>query len=365
MKKSKLFQQWGTFRKGQDAQSIQLSFASHLEYSLGKDEHTATALDRYLALALAVRDRLMRRWIQTQQTYYTEDVKRVYYLSLEFLMGRALENNLINLGIYDGISRRPCTSLGLDLDDLAGRRSRTPGLGNGGLGRLAACFLDSMATLEHPGLRLRHPLRVRHLRPGDPRRLARWSGPTTGCASATPGRSPAPRTSSPVHFDGRTEHDRRARRRAARCAGSTPSDVLGMPYDIAHRRLRQRHRQHPAAVAGPGLQRVRPGRLQRRRLPDGGRGEERLREHLQGALPERRAHRMGKELRLQQQYFFVSCSLHDIVRPLPEDPPRRSTSFPDKVAIQLNDTHPAIAIAELMRMLLDEHGLDWDKAWDI
>ena len=150
MKKSKLFQPWGrTFRKGQDAQSIQLSFASHLEYSLCKDQYTATTRDLYLSLALAARDRLIERWLRTQQKYYTENVKRVYYLSAEYLLGRVLVNNLINLGLYEG-KPQPCTS---DRSS-RGARGEEPdmGLGNGGLGRLAACFLDSLATLEIPAI---------------------------------------------------------------------------------------------------------------------------------------------------------------------------------------------------------------------
>ena len=150
MKKSKLFQSWGTFRKGLDAQSIQLSFASHLEYSLSKDQHTSTNRDLYHSLALAARDRLIERWIKTQQNYYTDDVKRVYYLSAEYLMGRALVNNLINLDMYDGNPQghgrarpRPRRA--------RRTRSRTPASATAASAAWPPASSTRMAALEMPG----------------------------------------------------------------------------------------------------------------------------------------------------------------------------------------------------------------------
>jgi len=149
MKNSELFKNWGVFRKGMNAASILLSFANHLQYSLSKDQYTATMYDLYYSLALSARDRLIERWIRTQQLYYKHNVKRIYYLSAEYLMGRALVNNLVNLGMYEE-TKKAMESLHID-PELLFQEEPDMGLGNGGLGRLAACFLDSMATLELPG----------------------------------------------------------------------------------------------------------------------------------------------------------------------------------------------------------------------
>lgn len=148
MNNEKLFQGWTNFKKGMDKEALKTALQSHLEYTLSKDQHTATMRDVYHALALAVRDRMMERWLRTQREYYERDVKRVYYFSAEYLLGRVLINNLINLGIYDE-ARAALHELDLDLNELA-EQEPDPGLGNGGLGRLAACFMDSMAALEIP-----------------------------------------------------------------------------------------------------------------------------------------------------------------------------------------------------------------------
>ncbi len=226
MKKSKLFQSWGTFRKGLDTQSIQLSFANHLEYSLSKDQYTATNRDLYLSLALAARDRLIERWIKTQQKYYTADVKRVYYLSAEYLMGRVLINNLINLGIYEE-TRQAMQELNIDLEELAGQEPDM-GLGNGGLGRLAACFLDSLATLELPavgyGIRYEFGIFDQEIR-----NLAQVELPENWLqATATPGRSPGRRYIFTVHFYGRVKQVALPDG-GTRASGSTPATWSASP----------------------------------------------------------------------------------------------------------------------------------------
>ncbi len=312
-----------------------------------------------MAVADAVRDRMMRHWLQTQQTYYRSDAKRVYYLSLEFLMGKALENNLLNLGLLDNM-KAALASLGTELSDLFVQEPDA-GLGNGGLGRLAACFLDSMATLALPaygyGIRYEYGIFDQEIRDGwqveRPEEWLRFGNPWEIARSEN---------QVPVSFFGRTERyggpDGRERVRWI-----DAKRVLGMAYDTP--------------IAGFRNSTVNTLRLWRARSPaefdlaDFNAGDylaavedKNVSENISKVLYPNDLTVMGKELRLQQQYFFVACSLHDIVaRHLKVHP--GFDDFPDKVALQLNDTHPAIAIAELMRILLDDHGLEWAKAWSI
>ena len=345
-------------RTAVDLDSLRRSFLDHLQFSQGKDEHTATALDRFFSLSYAVRDRLMRRWIQTQQAYYQSDAKRVYYLSLEFLMGKALESNLINLNLYDG-ARDALSGIGLDLADLLGEEPDA-GLGNGGLGRLAACFLDSMATLGLPaygyGIRYEFGIFDQDIRDG-------WQveRPEEWLRYGNPWEVARPEYEVPVSFYGRTEagHDEDGKYRVR---WVDARHVLGTPFDTP--------------IAGYRNGTVNTLRLWRARassdldLADFNRGDylaavedKNLSENISKVLYPNDLTVMGKELRLQQQYFFVACSIHDIVtRHLKTH--EGLDSLADKVAIQLNDTHPAIAIAELMRVLVDESGLEWDRAWE-
>jgi starch phosphorylase len=346
-------------RTATDVEALRRSFADHLQYAQGKDEHSATDLDRYLAVAGAVRDRMMRRWIQTQQAYYRSDAKRVYYLSLEFLMGKALENNLINLGLHDNM-KAALAGLGLDLPDLLAQETDA-GLGNGGLGRLAACFLDSMATLALPaygyGIRYEFGIFDQEIRDG-------WQveRPEEWLRFGNAWEIPRPEYQVPVHFYGRTERANDGNGRL-QVRWVDTRRVLGMPYDTP--------------IAGYRNGTVNTLRLWRARaseefdLTDFNAGDylkavedKNLSENISKVLYPNDLTVMGKELRLQQQYFFVSCSLHDIVmRHLKTHD--GFDDFADKVAIQLNDTHPAIAVPELQRVLVDEHGLEWDRAWGI
>ena len=346
-------------RTATDVDSVRRAFADHLQFSQGKDEHSATALDRYFAVADTVRDRMMRRWVQTQQHYYRSDAKRIYYLSLEFLMGKALESNLINLGLLDTM-RDALNALGIDLEHLYGQEPDA-GLGNGGLGRLAACFLDSMATLALPaygyGIRYEFGIFDQEIRDGwQVERPEEWLRFGNAWEVARP------EYQVPVQLYGRTEHtqDEKGRHRVR---WVDTRRVLGMPYDTP--------------IGGYRNNTVNTLRLWRARasreldLGDFNRGdylaaveEKNVSENISKVLYPNDLTVMGKELRLQQQYFFVACSIHDILmRYLKERD--GFDAFPDKVAIQLNDTHPAIAIAELMRMLVDVHALPWEKAWDI
>lgn len=345
-------------RTGLDKETLQRAYAEHLQYTQGKDEHSATALDRYQALAHAVRDRLVRRWIQTQQAYYKADAKRVYYLSLEFLMGRAMGNNLISLGIEEE-TRAAMAELGLSLTDLL-EQEPDAGLGNGGLGRLAACFLDSMATLQLPaygyGIRYEFGIFEQEIRNG-----YQVERPEEWLAFGNPWEIERPEYQVPVRFFGHTEQrvvDGQEKR--VWVDGQT---VLGIPYDTP--------------IAGYRNGTVNTLRLwQSKASKDLDLADFNAGDYL-GAVEDKNDSEtiskvlypndltvMGKVLRLKQQYFFVACSLADIVRRHLKVHPDFST-FSDKVAIQLNDTHPAIAIAELMRIFVDEHGMGWDEAWDI
>jgi glycogen phosphorylase len=345
-------------RTGMDLDTLRRAFADHLQFSQGKDEHTATALDRFFAVAYTVRDRMMHRWIQTQQAYYKADTKRIYYLSLEFLIGRLLANNLINLGMYDTM-KQALADLGLDLNDLL-EHETDAGLGNGGLGRLAACFLDSMATLALPaygyGIRYEFGIFDQDIQNG-----YQVERPEEWLRFGNPWEMPRPEYQVPVHFYGRTE-------KRADASGKLKSywvdtrKVLGMPHDTP--------------VAGYQSNSVNTLRLWRARaseeldLADFNAGdylaaveEKNLSENISKVLYPNDLTVFGKELRLQQQYFFVACSIADIVRRYlkTRDDFR---DFSSKVAIQLNDTHPAIAVPELMRVLIDEQNLDWDTAWE-
>ncbi len=346
-------------RTGMDRESLRRAFAAHLQCSLGKDEHTATIRDRFIAVSHAVRDRLMNRWIETQQSYYKADSKRVYYLSLEFLMGRALGNNLLNLGMEEAM-RSVLADLGVDLNDLL-EQEADAGLGNGGLGRLAACFLDSMATLGLPaygyGIRYEFGIFDQDIRNG-----YQVEKPEEWLRFGNPWEFPRPEYMVPVHFHGRTERPAGASCRTKTAWVDTRS-VMGMPYD------------NP--IAGYGNDVVNTLRLWQARasreldLADFNAGdylaaveEKNISENISKVLYPNDLTVMGKELRLKQQYFFVACSIFDIVRRY-KKAHASFDEFAEKVAIQLNDTHPAIAIAELMRVLVDEQNLSWDYAWAI
>ena len=340
-------------------EAIRRSFEHHLKYTLAKDEFSATDRDRYYALAMTIRDRLVERWIQTSQTYYQWDVKRIYYLSVEYLIGRAMGNNVINLGLDEAVLEAT-RQLGLDWNYLCDLE-RDAALGNGGLGRLAACFLDSIATLELPGYGygLRYDYGIFHQTIHDGYQVEE---PDHWLRHGYPWEIERPEYQFPVGFGGTvTEGQSRSGRLLYRW---TPAKtVMGIPYDLP--------------VAGYGNNTVNNLRLwtakateefNLRFFSDGdymkAYEQKTLSENLTKVLyPDDRVEE-GKELRFTQQYFFVSCSIQDIVRRF-KATHTHLACFPDKVAIQLNDTHPALGVAELMRLLLDVEEMDWEPAWDI
>ena len=343
---------------GADAESLKRGFAHHLKYSLARDRFTATQHDRYLALATAIRDRLIERWIETQQMHHLKRAKRVYYLSLEFLMGRALSNNIINLGLAKEV-RKALGDLGQDWAALL-EEEADPGLGNGGLGRLAACFLDSLATLQYPafGYGIRYDYGIFRQRIDNGNQVEE---PDDWLRCGNPWEIARPDFRIPVHFGGRVEMAPVDGRLQVRWLDTKP--VIGIPYDTP--------------VVGYGGKTVNTLRLWSSRaaeefhLDDFNAGDyvaaveyKVAAENLTKVLYPSDAIYAGRELRLKQQYFFVACSLHDILRRFREDCGDWSR-LPDFVAIQMNDTHPALAVPELMRLLLDREGLEWEQAWDL
>jgi len=339
-------------------EAIRKDFENHLKYTLAKDKYTCTEYDRYFALSMAVRDRLVERWIRTSQTYYHQDVKRVYYLSMEYLMGRALANNVINLGIEEQVDQA-LNAMGLNWNHLRDLE-RDAGLGNGGLGRLAACFLDSIATLQLPGygygIRYDYGIFRQEIRDGyQVEKADNW------LCNPYPWEIGRPEYQMQVHFGGRVQLEHKAHRTVPRWVDY--ETTIGIPYDnpIAGHRNNTVNNLRLWTAKGTeefNLEFFNNGEYVRAY-------EDKLsHENISKVLYPNDNIDQGKELRFKQQYFFVSCSLQDIVRRFNASH-RDFSLFPDRIAIQLNDTHPAIAIAELMRILLDEHGVRWDDAWRI
>jgi glycogen phosphorylase len=340
-----------------DVEGILETFATHMMYSIAKDEYTASDFDIYEGLALAVGDRLMERWFATQQQYYRQDVKRVYYLSMEFLMGRALLHNVLNLGAHPAY-REAMSEVGYDLAALEAQEWDA-GLGNGGLGRLAACMLDSAATLALPfsgyGIRYEYGSFTQRIQDG-------WQveAPDNWLRYRNPWEIARPDALYPVEFYGRVERSRDGQGRD-RAHWVETEGVMAMAYDtpiLGHRNdtVNTLRLWSAKATREFDLARFNAGEYVRA-------VEDKVRsESISKVLYPIDDQYAGRELRLKQQHFFVSATLQDILRRFRKahDDWRR---LPDKVTIQLNDTHPAIAIAELMRVLLDREGLDWDSAW--
>jgi glycogen phosphorylase len=346
-------------RTGTELETIKRAFLDNLFYIQGKSPAVASLNDCYMALAYTVRDRLLNRWLCAQKTYHEHNVRTVGYLSAEFLMGPHLGNNLLNLGLQDTVDQA-MKELGLPLKKLLDQEEE-PGLGNGGLGRLAACFLDSLATLDIPaiGYGIRYEFGIfdqviqdgwqveitdKWLRKGNPWEIARIEDAV--------GVSFGGHTSSQISKDGKLE-----------CMWISETKIMGVPYDTP--------------VLGYATNTATTLRLWKSEAFEsfdfhsfnegdyyGAVDDKVLSENISKVLYPNDEQIGGKELRLKQQYFFVSCSLQDAIR-LHIKRGNDIKTFHEKFAFQLNDTHPSIAIAELMRLLLDEWHLEWDEAWDI
>ncbi len=346
-------------RTGLSIETLRRALADNLFYVQGKFPDIATKTDYYMALAYTVRDRLLNRWLHTIETYLNQDVRLVAYLSAEFLPGPHLENNLINLGLYDQV-KQAVEDSGLNFPEIV-EQEEEPGLGNGGLGRLAACYMDSLATLEIPavgyGIRYEFGIFSQDIRDG-------WQVELTDkwLQYGNPWEVARPEGAVEVGFGGHTEpYTDDAGNYRVRWV---PAQVVkGVPYDTP--------------ILGYRVSTANTLRLWKSEAPEsfdfhafnvgnyyGAVNQKVVAENISKVLYPNDDAEQGKELRLQQQFFFVSCSLQDLIR-IHIRRGNAVASFHDKFAVQLNDTHPAIGVAELMRLLVDEHHLGWDQAWHV
>jgi len=327
--------------------------------SLGRFPEAATPNDRYLALAAAVRRQLVRRWVATSEAYYKAKSRTVCYLSAEFLLGPHLGSNLLNLGLYEE-ARQAMSELGLDLEEILGQEEE-PGLGNGGLGRLAACYLDSLATLAIPalgyGIRYEFGIFDQLIHDGwQVEKTDKW------LALGNPWEVPRPEISFEVGLGGRTEgyQDERGRFRVRWIPDRV---VRGIAYDtpiLGYRNGTANLLRLWKAEATESFD------FAAFNLGDywGAVDQKVGSENITKVLYPNDELVSGRRLRLEQQHFFVSCALQDMIRICRAKDPDLST-FHERYAVQLNDTHPSVAVAELMRLLVDVHDLGWDQAWEI
>jgi starch phosphorylase len=345
---------------GLDPESILDAFAWRMMYSVARDQYNATDLDAFQALAYAVRDRLMDRWFATQDAYYQRDVKRVYYLSLEFLLGRLLISNILNLGA-NGAYTEAVRRLGLQLEGLAERESDA-GLGNGGLGRLAACFLESASTLALPfyGYGIRYEYGIFRQRIVDGQQS---EAPDSWLRYGNPWEVPRPDVCFSVKFYGRSEYYVDAHG-VGRFRWADAQDVYAMAYDMAVPGYRNQTVNSLRLWAAKSsrefdLQKFNAGAYV------AAVEDKNSSENISKVLYPADDQYAGRELRLRQQYFFVSATIQDVIRRFKKRLGRTWNDLPEKVAIQLNDTHPSIAIPELIRVLVDDESVEWDQAWAI
>ena len=346
-------------RASLSAPDFRATVVEHLVHTCAKDPRDASALDLYHALAHTVRDRLVHRWLATQRTHFEQDVKRACYLSSEFLTGRSLGLCLMNMGVYE-VAEHIASDAGFELGAIL-ECEGDPGLGNGGLGRLAACFMDALATLELPaiGYGIRYDFGMFEQRIDGGQQVERHDN---WLHLGNAWELPRHEDTQVVRFYGRVQlyTDEMGR---TRVGWADTRNVIGLPYDsfiVGHRTNTVNTLRLWAARATRDFDLTFFNEGDYRRAV-----EEKIdTENISKVLYPNDQSEEGKLLRLKQQYFFVACSIADIVRRYK----RMHTTFdalPDKVAIQLNDTHPAVAVAELMRVLVDEELVDWDTAWSI
>jgi starch phosphorylase len=346
-------------RTGLTVEDLAQSFLDNLFFGQGRSVERATLNDLYRALAQTVRDRLVERWIETVKNYQAQDVRLVCYLSAEFLTGPHLANNLINLGIY-GETEQAMKQLGLDLGVLI-EQEEEPGLGNGGLGRLASCFMDSLATLDIPaigyGIRYEYGIFNQQIRDG-------WQVETTDkwLRLGNPWALERPEDAFEVKMGGRTEKHTDAKGRV-RINWIPQRLVRGVPHDTPILGFRTNTANTMRLWAA---QAVESFDFETFNQGDffGAVADKVASENISKILYPNDEGVQGKQLRLAQQFFFVSCSLQHILK-IQTKEHRPLAELHRNFAIQMNDTHPAIAVAELMRLLVDEHEIEWDAAWHV
>jgi len=338
--------------------AIKRSFIDNLFYVTGSTFEDASSVDHYIALAYTIRDRLLARFVSSNQYFNEKGRKTVAYLSAEYLIGPQLGNNILNLKLWDNV-RQAMDELGLELDTIL-ESEVEPGLGNGGLGRLAACYIDSLATLETPaigyGIRYEYGIFEQSIRDG-------WQVETADAwlRNGNPWELRR-QLSFPVKFGGHVERYNDDKGRLV-CRWVPRTMIYGIAYDTP--------------ILGYGVLNVNRLRLWKSEAREsfdfqafnlgnyyGAVDEMVMAQNISKVLYPNDEQIAGKELRLRQQYFFVSCSLQDMIR-LTLRGKGSLEHFPDKFVAQLNDTHPAIAIAEFMRLLIDEHQMDWEQAWTL
>lgn len=342
-------------------EAMKTAIHNHLSYTLAHSPEMATKHDWWVAVSMAVRDRLLQKSLRTMRLHREVNTRRTHYLSLEYLMGRLLENNLRNSGLYE-VTREALAELGSDLDVLL-EEEPDMGLGNGGLGRLAACFLDSMATLDLPTVGYGIHYEFGLFRQKFDEKGRQIERPDAWIGAGNPWRIARPEYQVPVRLYGRVE------KQFDEYGKPTPvwvdtREIIGIPWDIPivgydsftvnFLRLWKSHASNEFNFEvfnqGGYVEAVR---------------EKVLGETVSKVLYPNDATESGRELRLVQQYFFVACSLRDIINRHMRHPENDWNNFAEKVAIQLNDTHPAVAVVELLRILVDDERMDWDRAWGI
>ena len=348
-----------TVRTGSSVEALKQAFLDTLFYVQGKFKDVATPHDLYMAAAYSVRDRVLDRWVKTARSYKASGARTVCYFSAEFLVGPHLANNLVNLGLAEA-AKKAAEELGMDFQEILDQEEE-PGLGNGGLGRLAACYMDSLATLQIPsigyGIRYEFGIFDQEIHDG-------WQHEVSDLwlRNGNPWELPRPKLRFEVGFGGRTGHytDEGGRFRVnwipELVVNGVAYDTMIQGYGVNNLNLLRLW--HSEACVSFDFQAFNTGdyyRAVQAKMEA---------ENISKVLYPNDEPEVGKELRLKQQYFFVSCSLQDMIR-MHLAFGGELDKFQHKFAAQLNDTHPAIAVPELMRLLMDEHELDWDRAWNI